>query len=219
MSSACLLIACKLNEVKKPRAVDIAFFTDSACTTKEICDMELKICVTLKFNLQVVTAYHFLDRFLDASHFTYGMSSNKNDFDVHWHGQSDASQIYVCSQRNPKLQAMALFTIDTALFIPALVDIKDSAIAAASLYLARALVGVRDKDGMIWNEQLAYHTGYTMYQLSDIVSLLHLYQQKEGDVEGTTSEDMKGLLKKYKNAEYHHVAYKTAIPAQDLKLP
>lgn len=209
-NSACLLIACKLDEVERRRAVDIAFFTDSACTTKEICDMEMKICLTLKFNLQTITSFHFLDRFLDASNLFVGagvVTSHDNDECAH-------SRTFSVPRYCPKHHAMSLLIIDTALLIPALVDVKDSLIAAAALYLSRAIVGVRDKEGMVWNSQLTHHTGYNVHQLTDIVSLIHLYHR---DMENNVC--MKSIIKKYKSAAFHKVAYKTSILPQDLKLP
>jgi len=189
------LIAAKLHEVKRIRAVDIAFFTDSACTTNEICSMEMQICMTLHFDLQNVTSSHFLDHFLDAS-FTH--ISRDND-------RGDATVRY-----NPKLHAMALFVIDTSLLIPSLVDVKESLIAASALYLSRVIVGVNE---VIWNEQLVYHTGYSVEKLSEIVSLVHNFLQ---NVEG--NENMKAILKKYNSSDYHHVSQKVSILSCDLKL-
>eukprot|EP00557_Chaetoceros_sp_GSL56_P006352 CAMPEP_0176501580 /NCGR_PEP_ID=MMETSP0200_2-20121128/14236_1 /TAXON_ID=947934 /ORGANISM="Chaetoceros sp., Strain GSL56" /LENGTH=453 /DNA_ID=CAMNT_0017900475 /DNA_START=503 /DNA_END=1864 /DNA_ORIENTATION=+ len=193
---ACLLIACKLIEVKNTRAVDIAFFTDGACTTQEICAMELKICMELKFHLQTVTSFHFLDHFLDL----VLVSSIIHDNDI-----NDAVVRY-----NPKLHAMAMLIIETALVIPALVDVKDSLIAAASLYLARALIGVSEA---IWNDYLVDRTGYNVDQLAETVTLLHRCHKNISH-----HKHMKSLFKKYNSATYHYVAIRTSIVASDLKL-
>lgn len=193
---ACLLIACKLIEVKNIRAVDIAFFTDGSCTTQEICAMELKICTGLDFRLQTVTSFHFLDHFLDMSL----VSGIIHDNDIH-----DAAVRY-----NPKLHAMAMFVIETALVIPALVDVKDSLIAAASLYLARALIGVSDA---IWNDDLIHRTGYCVEQLAETVTLLHRCHKNISH-----QRKLKSIFKKYNSATYHYVALRTSIVAGDLKL-
>jgi Cyclin len=182
--------------VKNIRAVDIAFFTDGSCTTQEICAMELKICTELDFCLQTVTSFHFLDHFLDMSL----VSGIIHDNDIH-----DAAVRY-----NPKLHAMAMFVIETALVIPALVDVKDSLIAAASLYLARALIGVSDA---IWNDDLIHRTGYGAEQLAETVTLLHRCHKNISH-----QRNLKSIFKKYNSATYHYVALKTSIIASDLKL-
>ena len=61
-------------EVKHPRAVDIAFFTNNACSVRDICKMELEITTALQFRLQYVTAFHFIGRFITASHLVIGSS-------------------------------------------------------------------------------------------------------------------------------------------------
>jgi len=173
--------------------------------------MELQICMTLQFDLQVVTALHFMDRFLDASYFTMGISCD-NDGDDDSLGMAEGD--YVMPRYNLKLQAMALFIVDTALLIPALVDVKDSIIAAAALYLARAIVGIRDEDGAIWNAHLVHHTGYRVDHLADTVSVLHFHHR---DLDSNVY--MKAIVRKYKTADYLHVARRTAILSHDLRLP
>lgn len=206
VNSACLLIAIKLNEVKRPRAVDIAFFTDSACTTKEICEMEMKICNTLKFKLQMVTAYHFLDRFLDAS-FLSMSTFYDNDKCAY---ASSLSRPHYC----PKHHAMALFIIEMSLLLPPLVDVKDSLIAAATIYLTRAIIGVRDENGLIWNSHLTRLTGYSVQEFADIVLLIHVYHKGlEND------STMQTVLKKYSSTKFHNVALKASILTEDLMLP
>jgi len=186
-----------LHEVKAAKAVDVSFFTDGACSTNEICGMEMQICMGLKFDLLYVTSFHFLDHFLDAS-FTMSSSSD-NDLDA-------ATVRY-----NPKLHAMSLFILETALLIPSLVDVKDSLIAASALYLARAIVGVGE---VIWNDQLVHHSRYEVENMSEIVSLLHHFlQHMEGN------ENMRATWKRFNTADYHFVPQKVSILPSDLKLP
>lgn len=196
---ACLLIACKLNEVKRTKAVDIAFFTDGSCTTQEICAMELKICMELGFQLQTVTSFHFMDHFLDMLLLCSIFRDNEKT--------ADAIMRY-----NPKLHAMALFIIETALVLPALVDVKDSLIAAASLYLARALIG-GVHDTAIWNDDLVHLTGYNVEQLTETITLLHRCHKTMSQ-----NRHLKSVVKKYNSATYHYVAQKTSIVSSDLKL-
>ncbi len=196
--------------MKRHRAVDVAFFTDEACTPREICEMELKICTTLGFSLQLVTAYHFLDRYIDVSHFTMGSYSYDDDID------DELSLNIPLHARippyNPKLEATALFILDAALLIPKMVNIKDSLIAAASLYLARAVVGIRDKEGMIWNADMVHHTGFGVDEIAETVMTLLLYIK-----EAKNNPHMTSVFTKYKSREYFSVAYKVAILPQDLQ--
>eukprot|EP00553_Chaetoceros_curvisetus_P001888 CAMPEP_0204620740 /NCGR_PEP_ID=MMETSP0717-20131115/6677_1 /ASSEMBLY_ACC=CAM_ASM_000666 /TAXON_ID=230516 /ORGANISM="Chaetoceros curvisetus" /LENGTH=143 /DNA_ID=CAMNT_0051634999 /DNA_START=585 /DNA_END=1016 /DNA_ORIENTATION=- len=113
---------------------------------------------------------------------------------------------------NPKLEATTLFILDAALLIPKLVDIKDSLIAAASLYLARAVVGIRDKEGMIWNAEMAHHTGFGTDEIAGTVMTLLLYIK-----EAKNNPHMASLRMKYKSREYFNVAYKVTILPQDLQ--
>ncbi len=196
--------------MKRHRAVDIAFFTDEACTPREICEMELQICTTLGFSLQLVNAFHFIDRFIDASHFTMGSYTYDDDID-----DEPCLNVPIHARippYNPRLEATTLFILDAALLIPKLVDIKDSLIAAASLYLARAVVGVRDKEGMIWNADMAHQTGFGIDEIAGTVMTLLLYIK-----EAKNNPHMTSLRTKYKSREYFNVAYKVAILPQDLQ--
>uniref|UniRef100_A0A7S3V6R6 Cyclin N-terminal domain-containing protein n=1 Tax=Chaetoceros debilis TaxID=122233 RepID=A0A7S3V6R6_9STRA len=213
MGCACLLISSKLNEVKRPRTVDIAFLTDSACTPREICDMEKKICVCLEFRLTFSTAFNFIDRFIDASHVA-GISFYDNDNDDASITLDPSSCIKKMPPYNPKLEAMTLFIVDSALLIADLVDTKDSLIAAASLYLARAIIGARNDEGIIWSKHLAHHTGYSVHAFADTVILLHLNVR-----DAKNNPVMSALYKKYNTARYFNVACRTAILTQDLKVP
>ena len=175
--------------------------------------MEKKICVCLEFRLTFSTAFNFIDRFIDASHVA-GISFYDNDNDDASITLDPSSCIKKMPPYNPKLEAMTLFIVDSALLIADLVDTKDSLIAAASLYLARAIIGARNDEGIIWSKHLAHHTGYSVHAFADTVILLHLNVR---DAKNNTV--MSALYKKYNTARYFNVACRTAILTQDLKVP
>ena len=165
MNSSCLLIAGKLGEKKSPRVADIAFLTDSICNMRDITEAELKIVTTLEFNLQLVSAYNFVDRFLTASY----ISDDWNDmFELH-EGSNDGhstNSLNVSSfATNPRLEATLLFYLDMSLIDSRLVGKKRSEVAAAALYLAKVTVGLRDSSGQIWNDALVEYTGYDLSEI------------------------------------------------------
>lgn len=174
--------------------------------------MEKKICVCLEFRLNFATAFNFIDRFIDASH-VVGISSYDNDNDDA-SITLDSSCMEQMSPYNSKLEAMTLFIVDSALLIADLVDTKESLIAAASLYLARAIIGVRNDEGMIWSKHLTHHTGYSVHAIAETVILLHL---KVRNVK--YDPVMSALYKKYNSGRYFHVPCRTAILTLDLKVP
>ena len=174
--SSCLLIAGKLGEKNSPRAADIAFLTDSICNMRDITEAELNIVTTLEFNLQLVSAYNFVDRFLTASYIsdgcwsksTLGSSTLTKDMNgtedaASW--SSNASFHLDSFAMNPKLEATCLFYLDMSLFDSRLVGKPRSLIAAAALYLARVTVGVRECTGDIWNDALVAYTGYEVSEI------------------------------------------------------
>ena len=68
LPSACIMIACKMVEVVQPSVKDFAYISGSDYTSEELLDMETRITGALKFNLNIRTPYHYVDRFLRASY-------------------------------------------------------------------------------------------------------------------------------------------------------
>jgi hypothetical protein len=58
-----MLIACKYEEIYPPIVKDFVYITDNAYTKEEIIEMEGKMLKTLDFNIQITSAYRFLERF------------------------------------------------------------------------------------------------------------------------------------------------------------
>lgn len=168
------MIASKLIETKHPRAADVSFFTNNACTITDICNMERKVVNVLKFNLQLVTSFQYTERFVKASHLRFlneNKENRKNLLDV-------AHYSFVV---NPKLECMLMYFLDMSLLIPELVDTKKSLVAASALYIARGVVGIRDSyvsDETFWSDALTYYTGYRVDDLGRFIHCLfylHLY--------------------------------------------
>mmetsp|Transcript_15439 Transcript_15439/g.17948 ORF Transcript_15439/g.17948 Transcript_15439/m.17948 type:complete len:662 (-) Transcript_15439:54-2039(-) len=243
LGCACLLIASKLGEIKHPRPADIAFFTNNACSIHDICNMELEITSILQFHLQYVTAYHFVGRFINASHIVLSQSSpseldlnqdsdstEDSQDDDHEEtssaststgyntstGQMDVTQTQYSYLVNEKVEAMALFFLDMSLMIPELVDMKRSLVAASAVYLARAVSGVKDRCGNIWSDAMNHCTGYNVNELVNAVLLLHRYCNR--NIAGVMKR-RGAVFKKYMRKEFLEVAKKASILLEDLKLP
>ena len=61
---ACLLIACKFEEIYPPEVRDCVYITDNAYTRAEVLQMEQSVLLTLDYQLCVPTGYHFVSRYL-----------------------------------------------------------------------------------------------------------------------------------------------------------
>ena len=170
-------------ETKHPRAADIAFFTNNACSVTDICEMEMEISKVLAFHLQFVTAFHFIGRFVNASNIRRYRHSGDGDDDKDdtlltpsVPLQLDSSSLAKMSQQysfdvNLKLEAMVLYFLDMSLLIPELVDVKKSLVAASVLYISRAIAGVKDYDGNIWSGAMVHYTNYTVDDLGMLIML------------------------------------------------
>ena len=58
-----LMIATKYEEIYPPTVKDLVYITDNAYSKEDILNMECTILVTLQFDIQLTTAYRFLERF------------------------------------------------------------------------------------------------------------------------------------------------------------
>ena len=237
-------------EKKHPRAVDIAYFTTGACSVTDLCKMEIQITAALQFHLQFVTAFHFISRFICASHLRKSTCCHESEV-LHLKEQDasnerDTSCAFCQFDINVKLEAMTLYFLDMSLLIPGIVDMKKSLVAAASLYIARAIVGVKDHvcfhknnsrnqggstTNCIWNDAMVHYTGYDVADLSPVVSILHQYHHCVLNINDDVSRNREGgncgksvkrkriaIFKKYTQKEYLEVAKKAAILSTDLLL-
>jgi cyclin B len=60
---ASLLVVAKYEEIYPPLLKDFIYITDNEYSAEEILDMEKKILFSLDFDLNLCSAYRFLERF------------------------------------------------------------------------------------------------------------------------------------------------------------
>jgi len=58
-----MLIATKYEEIYPPQLKDFVYITDNNCDANDILEMEKKILFELDFDIQLTSAYRFLERF------------------------------------------------------------------------------------------------------------------------------------------------------------
>ena len=148
LGCACLLIACKFEEVRSPSAADISFLTDSACNVADINLMESNITRALQFRVHLITPYHFADYYIQTS--TAGIDYTRK------HDKIRESALF---------ESIVLFLLDLSLLKFELVDQKGSLTAAAATYLAKIAVGMKDNNGIFWNKEIEHCTGYALREL------------------------------------------------------
>lgn len=182
--SACMLIACKLEEVTPMSSADFVYVSDKSYSRKEITKMERDILNTLQFRCyRHVTPLHFIHRFVragDASFFHAEGPMGDSSRHAHTHTttgngngecQPNRARVFVFGT-NPVFQSMVEYLLEIALLQPEFVDLKSSLVATAAVYLGRATMGLKDVDGNIWNKTLVYYSGY---DVDDLGTLLFVY--------------------------------------------
>jgi cyclin B len=58
-----MLIACKYEEIYPPIVKDFVYITDNAYTKEDILEQERKMLYALDFDIQITSAYRFLERY------------------------------------------------------------------------------------------------------------------------------------------------------------
>lgn len=210
--SSCLWIASKLEEIHPPTLEDFVYISDSSYSKKDIVTMESQVCSSLRYHLQHVTPYHFLHRYLRAS--DASSSSGHSGGPV------------VVGPPNERLAFMASYLLELGLLRYDLVSRKPSLVAASTVYLARATLGVRHRlnppstallsfrqlrEPPFWNETLRHYTGYDVPDLEATVRVLHSAQ-----ISMAGEEEFKSVYNKYKDSEHMRVSVKAAVLAEDL---
>jgi len=107
-----MFIASKFEEIYPPECNDFVYISANAYTREEILQMEQYMLNTLGFNLATPTTLYFLRRFSKAA---------MSDYRVH---------------------TLSKFLLELALLEIRLLKYVPSQIAAASVYLARTMVGI-----------------------------------------------------------------------------
>jgi len=179
-----MLMACKLEEITPMTSADYVYVSDKTYTRKEITKMEKDIFNALQFRLyDKATTLHFLHRFLrasDVSFYQQPLDSHTNNREhkissIKGHASNLTNDVgdmnNVSWGTDPVFQYMTEYLLELALLQPEFVDFRASLVAASALYLARATLGIRDKNGKIWNKTLIFFTTYSADDLSKLCLL------------------------------------------------
>lgn len=145
-----MLVASKYEEIYSPEVRDFVYISDRAFSKEEILALEIKILHTLKFSLTPATPLHFLRRFSKAA-------------------RSDATT-----------HTLSKYLIELALPEYSMLRFTASTIAAAAVYIARAMHNITP----IWNATLEHYTQFDVPKLRECAielnkALLHVYKHRQ----------------------------------------
>ena len=206
--SACTWIAAKIEEVVPPSVDDFVYISDNIYSAEQIRQMEMDVCMALRFKLQHVTPFHYSHEYLLAS-------------EQHSRNTSIGVSSSFCGGPafHPLMRHMVEYLLQLSRFPYEFVDTKSSLIAASVLFLARATLGICDTspdaaahNKGYWTKTLQYYTGYKVEQLKDAVRILLTYHQE------AEKSALKAVFKKYSKAKFCHVSTKTVLDKDDLDL-
>lgn len=119
---ACMWAAAKYEEIYAPSARELCFITDNTYGPEQLVAMEARVLAALGFRLSLPTAKAFLRRYLQAS------------------------------AADERLHFLAGFLCELALMDEAALSHAPSAVAAASVFVARAMLGQAP-----WDATLAHY--------------------------------------------------------------
>ena len=198
--SACILIASKLEDRSTPKMEDLCYISDHSFSESRLRELEEDVCKHLSFRLSSVSPLHFINEFLRASHAC----------------PSRCCQFDHAVLRNVVLYILALSRLSYDLSLT-----KPSLLAAASVYLARATLGMREADtakrshveNPFWTKTLEHYTGYSLGQLKPVILLLHKYQTN-----AESTQDHKGIFATFRPTSRKNASLKTAVPVESLCL-
>lgn len=206
------MIACKIHERKPPSANDFSYISANSYSSKEIIQMELKVCISLGFHIHDVNPYNFVHHLLRAS-----AASTFSPLITVSERKPYSCRICLIGQSQLTLLFMVQYLLEISFLIYDFVPRKASLTAAAAIYLARVTLGIRDdllfsssqndegKRSRIgfWSKTLEYYTGYNLIDLEIPVFDLHkAHLASEG-------YKLKSVFEKYSKEKYNFVALRT----------
>jgi cyclin-A len=199
-NSACMWIASKMEDMTPPRTEELVYISDHSFTSERLCFLETRICRELQFRLHRVTPFHFVHVYLRAS-------------------QACASPSCHHFLDHAVMQQMTFYLLELSRSCYMISHRKPSLLAAACVYLARATLGLRDKqpngENVFWTKTLEYYTGYSVDGLKDTVLEIHRLQTA---AEKNSSHGVTPAFAKYKTEAYLRVSWKTVRRVEDLGL-
>lgn len=197
LGCACMIIAGKIHETSPPYVSDYTYISASNYSTTQVTDMELNICSALHFRFHVVTPHNFVNRLSRAS---FASSCTLN--------------ILRCAgTKNDRMDYMVEYFLEIAMLYYKYVLLKPSLVAAAAVYLARATLGITDRESVnigFWSKTLEYYSGYDFNELESPVR--HLHKAHSAVEEG----EYKTVYKKFAKSDTHSVSLKTVLAADML---
>ncbi|GKY92600.1 hypothetical protein MPSEU_000230100 [Mayamaea pseudoterrestris] len=198
LGCACILIASKLEDRSTPKMEDLCYISDYSVSEPKLREIEEDVCRLLSFRLSPVTPQHFVNEFLRASHACPSRS---------------------CQYDHPILRSVVAYILALSRLSYALSLLKPSLLTAASVYLARATLGIREEDpdkrcqpsNPFWTKTLQHYTGYSIAEIKPIVLVLHKLQSAAEFV-----ENEKGVFAAYRSSARHLASLKIAVPMESL---
>ncbi len=236
------MIASKIHDVNPMKAEKFTYLSADSYSESQIVDIEQEICSALRFHLHIVTSCHFVHRFLRASHVSSNNRGNLLTFPGLNSNVAQLSSPPPCSfaLNDDKMQHTVNYLLEIAMLEITFVPMKPSLVAAGAVYLARAILGIRDKSSCsnnnlndddddddddddeneggdqygYFSKALTFYTGYKVHELIRVVTLLHSAHRKSGE----KSSSLNAVYEKYLSDKYKSVALKVA-PQRKLLFP
>jgi len=161
-----MLIASKYEEIYAPECNDFVYISDGAYTKQQILQMEQTILNTLNFNITHPSALHFLRRYSKA-------------------GGSDYS-----------LHTLCKYLIEVVLIDIKFIKYPGSLLAAASVYLGRAMIGKNP----LWTPTLCHYSTYSEGVVRECALEMNELLKK------MRNSTLKAIWKKYSQPKFGQVA-------------
>lgn len=208
LGCSCLLIASKMEEIHPPKVNDFVEISDSTYTRSEIIDMEMNVCLSLQFRLQIITPYHSMHRYILASS---GNGVGRSGADrmfimmVQYLLELSLMSLAICGVPTEPSSSLPCPTSSAGTYTSQLV-------MASAVYLSRATLGIRESknEAHFWSNTLIYYTSHDAYEMEATVTALHKLQN-----DAETSE-FRCIFNKYSKPQFLRVALKTVLRKDDL---
>jgi cyclin B len=168
-----MLIASKYEEIYAPEVNDFVYISDGAYTKQQILKMEQTLLNTLNFNITHPSSLHFLRRYSKA-------------------GGSDYT-----------LHTLCKYLIELVLVDVKLLKYYPSLIAAASVYLGRAMT----QRTPLWTPTLQHYSTYSEQTVRECAQEINELLKK------SQKSSLKAIRKKYSLPKFGQVA---ELPLKDL---
>ncbi|RHY05182.1 hypothetical protein DYB36_006681 [Aphanomyces astaci] len=96
LGCACMILACKYEEVVAPSIEDFVYISDHTYTNDEMLAMETTVLEALEYKLSGTNVYHFLERFILAGCTTEVQQHFAHTPTLHYYTKYNAVQVVDC---------------------------------------------------------------------------------------------------------------------------